>query len=266
MVNGSAELEEQNREFLQICQYYAGAFAEGEYMVQGNVALAYCGVRNLTFNTAALVEQVSSEEQLQSSVRTAASYFDSKQADWAFLVCDAYVPASVRDSVPVLFARSRMEWFWGVTGMVCSEVAAPTRMLPTLDYRTVDTDQTRNTVVEINARAYGVEREWFSEVILNPRLWTDRHRAYIGYAGGRPVVTVAIDRGNSAVGVYWVATEPDAQGAGYAEAAVRYALEEARTAWGLERSILQASDRGLPLYARMGFRPVTRFDYYTDED
>ena len=261
-----AEVEEQNREFLHMAEYYARSFDAGEYFIEGYIALAYCGVQNLTFNTAALIRPISSETEMAASIEIATRYFQQKEADWTFIVCDAYVPEALQRLVPGLFAEAGLEWFWGNTGMVCTALATPTRILPVLEYRPADDEETRNVLADINARAYGVDRHWFTEVILNPRIWTDRHRAYIGYVRGRPVVTAVIYRGETAVGLYWVATEPDAQGAGYAEAAMRYALGESRDLWGIPRVLLQATDRGVSLYERMGFRRIVRFEFYTDED
>jgi GNAT superfamily N-acetyltransferase len=81
---------------------------------------------------------------------------------------------------------------------------------------------------------------------------------YVGWAEGRAVSTAATFARPAAVAVYWVATLPEYQGRGYAEALVRYALAQT----GRARTLLQASPAGYPLYERMGYRPVTKFTYY----
>ena len=43
---------------------------------------------------------------------------------------------------------------------------------------------------------------------------------------------------------------------------MRHALEKARQETGCERTILQATDYGLPLYLSMGYKTVTTVDVY----
>jgi predicted acetyltransferase len=59
-----------------------------------------------------------------------------------------------------------------------------------------------------------------------------------------------------------VATQPDAQCYGYAEAVMRHSLAEASKATGLQRSILHATDSGRSIYLRMGYRDTARFTGY----
>jgi ribosomal protein S18 acetylase RimI-like enzyme len=59
-----------------------------------------------------------------------------------------------------------------------------------------------------------------------------------------------------------VATLPAHRQLGCAEAVMRHALAEAKQAWGMERTVLHATPAGLPVYQRMGYRPVTRFHFY----
>jgi ribosomal protein S18 acetylase RimI-like enzyme len=59
-----------------------------------------------------------------------------------------------------------------------------------------------------------------------------------------------------------VATLPEHRRRGYAEAVVRHGLAEARREWGLERTVLHATEAGHPLYQRMGYRDVTRVAFY----
>src|SRR5262249_37449751 len=50
-----------------------------------------------------------------------------------------------------------------------------------------------------------------------------------------------------------VATRPSEQRKGYGEAVVRHALQSAYEATGLSRTILHASDAGMPVYRRVGY-------------
>jgi len=62
-----------------------------------------------------------------------------------------------------------------------------------------------------------------------------------------------------------VATQPDHQRKGYAEAVMRQALLEARKAWGERRTVLHATAAGQPVYRRMGYADTIRFDAFIGE-
>lgn len=63
------------------------------------------------------------------------------------------------------------------------------------------------------------------------------------------------------LGIYTVATAPEAQGKGLATALMRQALSDGRER-GLETTSLQASAAGRPVYARLGYEDVGSFDMW----
>lgn len=81
---------------------------------------------------------------------------------------------------------------------------------------------------------------------------------YLGLIDGRPVATSRISIGGGVAGLYAVATLPDVRGRGIGRALTLAALEAGR-ALGYRIGVLQASDEGLPVYRRIGFRTI--FDY-----
>src|SRR5260370_807580 len=88
---------------------------------------------------------------------------------------------------------------------------------------------------------------------------------YVGSLDGEPVATAAPVTAAGVVGVYNVATLPQHRRRGLGEAVMRYALERAREESGCERTILQATEHGLPLYLSMGYRTVTSVEVYALE-
>lgn len=81
---------------------------------------------------------------------------------------------------------------------------------------------------------------------------------YLGLLDGRPVATSRVSIGGGVAGLYAVATLPDVRGRGIGRALTLAALEAGRSL-GCRIGALQASDDGLPVYRRIGFR--TMFEY-----
>ncbi|MCB0208616.1 MAG: GNAT family N-acetyltransferase [Anaerolineae bacterium] len=81
---------------------------------------------------------------------------------------------------------------------------------------------------------------------------------YIGIWHGQPVATTTLFFGGDVVGIYHVATVPQARGYGIASAMSLAALQDARR-WGHRQATLIATPQGQPVYRRLGFQP--RFEY-----
>lgn len=91
--------------------------------------------------------------------------------------------------------------------------------------------------------------------LFDPRALAPEYRMWVGYVDGRPVSTACAYIAEGFVGVYAVATVPEARGRGYGEA-----LSWAATLCRPDLpSTLQASEMGQPVYERMGYRTVTAF-------
>lgn len=111
--------------------------------------------------------------------------------------------------------------------------------------------------VDVIAAGFGSPRE-FTDRLLPPRVFEHPGlRAYLGSVAGRPVATAMSVRTNDVVGVYSVATLPEARGHGYGTALTWATLADADP--GFRAAVLQASPMGRPVYERMGFRLVREF-------
>ena len=86
-------------------------------------------------------------------------------------------------------------------------------------------------------------------------------RNWVASLEGMPVAAAALFVGAGVAGIYNVCTVPEARGRGIGRAVTGAALDEA-VSRGLDLAILGASEMGLPVDRRMGFREVSRLRSY----
>jgi ribosomal protein S18 acetylase RimI-like enzyme len=86
---------------------------------------------------------------------------------------------------------------------------------------------------------------------------------WIAYVNGEPVATAATVLASGAIGVYNVGTLPAHRGRGIGEAMVRFAIDRAREASGIARTVLQSTSFGYDLYRKMGYRVVGQVLVFT---
>jgi GNAT superfamily N-acetyltransferase len=240
----------------------AGDRPRGEVRELGGISIASAGVTFQMFNAAFLASPVVSDLEMDRRLRVAATHFDQRGQDWAFWSCDGFLDAGVRRRARRLFERRALHLSADLPGMIAERLLPPYRALPQPEIRRVEGEPTCAAFCQIGSVCFNVPLAWFCEVFENPSVWKD-FAGYVGYVDGQPVSTAATVVSDHVVGVYNVATLPGHQRRGYGEAIMRHALEKAREAHGLERTILQSTPQGFPIYQRMGYRTVTRVVVYS---
>jgi GNAT superfamily N-acetyltransferase len=80
-------------------------------------------------------------------------------------------------------------------------------------------------------------------------------RLWIGYVGDRPLITAAALHDEYVNGIYMVATLPGVRGRGYGTALTAHAVAFAPAL----PAVLEATEDGYPIYARLGFSEVARY-------
>ncbi len=86
------------------------------------------------------------------------------------------------------------------------------------------------------------------------------YRYFLGLWRGEPVATASLYLGAGVAGLYNVATVEAARGRGYGTALTTAALSAARDL-GYRAGILQATEMGYPVYARLGFQDLCRMEH-----
>ena len=119
--------------------------------------------------------------------------------------------------------------------------------------------------------------EWVHTLIVGyelPRDWEDSFyrmlagmtldwpvHYYLGYLNGHPVATSNAYLASGVVGVYCVATLPEARGQGLGAAVTLASLEDGERL-GYHVGVLQSSKMGYGVYQRLGFQHVCQIDHF----
>jgi GNAT superfamily N-acetyltransferase len=132
-----------------------------------------------------------------------------------------------------------------------------------LEIRFADDENLLRTWVETFARGYGLPLEWTSMIFDVWRALGLEHpiRNYLGYLDGDPVATSSIFFSGEVVGIYDVATLPNARSKGIGAAMTLHPLLEEREK-GKRIGTLQSSAMGFNVYKRIGFRHLCQIDYF----
>ncbi|HUP84514.1 MAG TPA: GNAT family N-acetyltransferase [Acidimicrobiales bacterium] len=126
-----------------------------------------------------------------------------------------------------------------------------------LEIITVD-ESTIEAYGDVLAEGFGMPRELVSLILGPTLLGHDAFTALLGLLDGQPAATSGVYVSGDIAGVYNVATVPSARGKGVG-AAITWAAALAGREAGMTRSILQASQMGEPVYARMGYERPARY-------
>jgi ribosomal protein S18 acetylase RimI-like enzyme len=227
------------------------------------VSIASLGVTFQMFNAAFPSEPVETRAALEDRLRASKNHFDSQALRWAFWICEDWLATDIRRKL------SRTCETWGLRlssdmpGMSVESIQRPTRKLPALDIRRVQSAQALDDFRGLGSTCFHVPLSWFSEV-FDPGMATHRDFVcWVGYRDGLPVATAATVSAHGVIGLYNVATAPEYRHRGYGEAITRHAIDEALRSTEATRIVLQSTADGLSLYRRMGFQPVTRVLVYS---
>jgi GNAT superfamily N-acetyltransferase len=240
----------------------ASGRAKGDVREIGGVSIASAGVTFQMFNAAFLAAPVTSDTEMERRLLVAGTHFHQRGLDWAFWSCDGWLDAGMRRRARKLIERRSLRLSADLPGMVAERVLPPARMLRKLVIRRVDDETTCAAFCQVGSVCFNVPIAWFCEVFENREVWKD-FAGYVGYVNGEPVSTAATVISDDVVGVYNVATLPGHQRRGYGEYIMRHALAMAHQEHGLERTVLQSTAQGLPIYQRMGYKTVTRVMVYS---
>jgi len=257
-----SEIPESHQQFRGAWRLMVQRYPKGEVIERPEVFIAAGNVAWPLMNAAFPPVQVETEEALLKAVSAAQEYFAPKGHGWLFMLSEDGLSLGLRGKAAALLAGRGFKPVMEGTGMVTERLARPVRPLAPLEFRRVTPEEGAREIADINAESYDMPQAIAREALDVPGLFEGDCQGYVGYAGSKAVTCVSISRVDGVAYVSMVATRVAHRQQGYAEAVIRHGLAQARAAWGIERTVLHASRAGYPIYLQMGYRPVTRFDFY----
>lgn len=116
--------------------------------------------------------------------------------------------------------------------------------------------------VSIVENSFGLQPGSFSSLVTKKALNLPGLTCLLGFHHGNPVSTSMAYVSGRVVGIYNVGTVPEARGRGFGEALTATAVKHG-FANGCTVSSLQASEKGFPVYFRMGYRRLYDYEVWT---
>jgi hypothetical protein len=227
------------------------------------LSIASLGAKFQMFN-AAFLNSAADQSDFERRLETARDHFRWRALPWALWICEDWLDGRLRRRLSQICQKFGLRLSSEMPGMVAAEIDKPTRWLPSLDIRPVDSARVLADFRGIGSVCFHVPLEWFSEV-FDESVAASRpgFRCWVGYVDGMPVATAASVpsrgvTGQGVTGLYNIATAPGYRGRGFAEVITRHAAAAA----GQRPLVLQSTAHGLRLYERLGFRAVTRILVY----
>ena len=235
----------------------------GELREWPGLTIASLGVEFQMFNAAFLSAPVQTEEQLGRMVSLAAVHFQARGQKWALWACENFIPLEIQRRAWRVIERAGLRLGSEMPGMCAALPPQPKYPLPQLRFERVTGEKARRAFCSIGSSCFHVPPAWFEEVFDADLPQRSNFICWVGWIDQEPVTTAATVLCGESIGLYNLAVVPGCRRKGYAEATMRFALEQAAAASGLTNTVLQSTPPAIRLYERLGYRAVTRFRVYT---
>ena len=214
------------------------------------------------FNLAMLTESKLSADSLRSRAREACSWAAARSVPWFFMVTHELLDSDV-DAIATLDACG-LSVVMPLTGMLTAGTVAASPGVPGLELTVPRDDRGCAAILDVNSLAYGMDLEAGKAGIGSRAFW-ESHFPVVGLADGKPVSCAAVLMVDGHRYVALVATEPGQQRRGFADAAMRRALQNAAADHGETPTVLHASDAGRPVYERMGYASISTHTLFMEK-
>lgn len=221
----------------------------------------FSGLPVAFFNVAVLTKPSISASELAAFGHAARAWAAQMPVPWFFVVTHDRIEPGV-DATAIL-ADCGLGAALPLTGMFATHVSPGASVPSGLRIGVSDADAECAALVDVNSAAYDMDLDPAKAVIGKQAFWND-HVAVLGSVDGTPASGAAVLMVDGHRYVALVATAPAYRRRGYGDAVMRRALEAAASAHGECPTVLHATDAGRPIYARMGYVPISTHTLYMD--
>jgi GNAT superfamily N-acetyltransferase len=223
---------------------------------------AFSGLPVPFFNLAAVTACDVTAPALAAQGRDACAWAVDQGVPWMLVVTHERLARGV-DAAATLDACG-LTPLMGMTAMEARSLQPASRVPEDLRLTVPQDDAACAAIADLNSLAYGMDLSAARPLLADCGFWAG-HFPLVGHAGGQPVSTASVLMVDGVRYVALVATDPGQQRRGYAEAAMRRALELAAQAHGDSLALLHATDAGRPIYERMGFTPTSTHTIFMEK-
>ena len=241
---------------------FARSKPNGEALDLPGLQLVYSGIPHAVFNAAMLTEPVLGISDLRRRLDKAQDHYRRRGQSWSLWLYEGWIDRDLRAAANSLIHDFELQYSSNPPGMLAPQLKPPHRRPPLIDPQPITSAPARLDFCHVMSLAFEGPFPVLLEAYQEERFWNADFVGWIGYRQGKAICTACTVTAAGAVGVYAVATVPQEQGKGYGETIVRYAVEQAQQQSGIQPSVLQTSIAGMPLYRRLGYRPVADFTIY----
>lgn len=238
---------------LEAFRLLAASADGGEVHETGGLLIAATGILVAALNRAYVTSPLTNPD---SQLREAISYFDARRLPFTVRLREGIDPVSERaaeahglrhsGTLPTMALSSLRVGEEGPVGLRVEEIKDPEMLRRHL---------------EVVAAAFGWPPAFSRRLIPSRLLEAQGARFFLGYVDGQPVAASQLVMTQRTAGIYYAATLEPFRRRGFGTTMTLHALRTGAAA-GCRVAILQASEMGLALYKRMGFRTVAAYRTY----
>ena len=247
-----------NQEFLRSWELCTSPFPGVELFDGSGIATRWANIDFRFYNALCLTAELYGERALAQTVCEGVDFMRARPYPGWMVVSRESLSEPAQSVLAGLIVSMQLASM-PATGMAGEILPLDERVIPNLRFERISDDNTVATFAELNCLAYGFPIEVGRSVIGANTFWREHAYGFIAYEGELPVATATGIACGTSIFLFLVATRPEAQRKGYADAVIRRALNAAHAATGIRRTSLQATDAGRPVYRRLGYLDVCRY-------
>jgi hypothetical protein len=254
MVVASDRVDLSVRQFSEAWRLMCTGVAGHTAAVADGVEYIFGGCPIPFFNVAISTGRNLSADRLKAHGDGALAWASDKGVPWMFVVTHESL-ASGTDAAAILDGCGYAPMM-ALTGMLAQHVDPVTTVPDGLELTVPNDDAACAAVLDVNGAAYAMDLEAGKPLVGTRAFWAN-HFPVLGLAGGKPACSAAVMMVEGYRYVALVATDPSQQRRGFADAAMRRALELSANAHGEKPTVLHATEAGRPVYERMGYESIS---------